>query len=529
MPGEAAETTRVASSGEPSQSTTQPSRTAVRDGLADHALARRQRSDAVATPLDDFLSEPDPGIALQLWFGAHPCLTDAGSGGIDRRRLTAAIDRDIAQIDQLMSDQVDAVLHNPRFQALEAAWRGVVYLVGQAQGDDRVAIRLLDVSWAELARDLERAMEFDQSQLWAKVYSAEFGMPGGEPYGILLGVYEIQHRRGPGHPTDDVATLDSLAQVAAASFAPFVVGMAPAMLGLDDFSRLGVPFDLEGVFRQPEYARWQSLREKPDARFLGITLPRVLMRCPYEDHGRRRDGFRYRECVEGPDLSRFLWAPATFAFGGVVIRAFRQFRWFADIRGAPLDMLGGGLVSDLPIHTFATEPHGVAARFPTDVSVSERQEMQLSELGFMPLCAIKNTELAVFYSNASVQRPQRYDRAEATANARLSSMLQYMLCVSRFSHYIKVMTRDRIGSFKTADECQNYLSRWLISYVTRNENLPMEQLAAYPLRNAQIQVRELPGKPGEYFATIHLQPHFQLDQVETGLKLVTELSGPKAA
>ena len=502
-----------------------PGGAGVRDALAQHACARDSRSAAVVTPLDDFLAEPDPAAALCLWFGDHPILR----GPPDPDRLAALIDADIARIDRMMARQLDAVLHHPRLKALEAAWRGTRYLLAQAQGEGRVRIRLLQATWQEVCRDLERAIEFDQSVLWQKIYATEFDMPGGEPFGLLVGLYEVQHRRMADHRTDDVAALSSLTQIAAAAFAPVVVGAAPGLLGLDDFARLGSPMDLAAIFRQPEYARWRTLREQEDSRFLGITVPRMLLRRPWADDGRRRDGFRYQEDVAARTPERLLWAPASLAFASVAIRAFRDYRWFADIRGAPQDAIGGGLVADLPQLPFATEPHDVAIRPATDVAVSERLELALNENGLLALCDIKDTPYAVFHGCPSLQLAKRYDRPDATANARLSTMLQYMLCTARFSHYIKVMMRDRLGAFTTPEECEAHLHSWLLSYVTRNDNLPLERLARFPLREARVTVRELPGKPGSFHATLQLSPHFQLDTIETGLRLVTELPKARAA
>jgi type VI secretion system protein ImpD len=494
----------------------------LRFGLVEAALAKP--GEPARRRLDAFLEAPDPAVALAAWFGDFRQL----GRPLDAGRVAAALDRDIAAIDALMSDQVDAVLHARRFQRLEAIWRGSAYLVRQSAGDEEVKIRLLDLSWAELCRDLERAVEFDQSQLFDKVYNAEFGMPGGEPYGLLIGDYEVRHRRAAGHPTDDIAALKNMSQVAAAAFAPFVVGASPAMLGLDGFGELALPLDLGSLFRQVEYSRWRSLRDSEDARFVGVTLPRVLMRLPYRDDPGRTDRFRFREDTSAQDLSGYLWATAGFAFAAVAIRAFADFGWFADIRGAPRDHLAGGMVAGLPVPSFATDAEGVAQTYSTDASISERLENELSAFGFIPLSDAKQTEYAVFYGNQSVQQPKRYDRALATANAQLSAMLQYILCVSRFSHYVKVLARDRIGSFESPEDCESFLSNWLMDYVTGDDNAPLAVKAQYPLREASVQVREAAGRPGEFMASINLRPHFQLDQVVSSFKLVTEVAGPKA-
>ncbi len=303
-----------------------------------------------------------------MWYGTHPALDNP----YNRRRIIQALDRDIAEIDGLMSRLVDACLHDPRFQRLEASWRGVAFLVDRSNAVDGVKIRLLSISWSEICRDLERAIEFDQSQLFDKIYNQEFGMPGGEPFGVLIGNYEILHKRGPGHTTDDVAALTAMSQVAAAAFAPFIVGCSPPLLGIDSFRELGVPIDLSSQFRQADYMRWQTFRDTEDSRFVGLLLPRVLMRVPYHDDGSRIDGFRYREDVSDPRREDYLWGTACFAFASVLINAYASSGWFTDIRGVRRDEIGCGLVVGLPIQSFGTDLDGIALKYSTDVSISER-------------------------------------------------------------------------------------------------------------------------------------------------------------
>jgi type VI secretion system protein ImpD len=481
--------------------------------------------DTAAERLPAFLAEEDWGRALAIWFRHAGPLAGAPAKG----RILAALDREIAEIDALLTEQTNAIIHHRRFQALEAGWRGLRYLVAAADEVDNVLVRVLHLSWAECCRDLERAIEFDQSQLFAKIYSEEFGMPGGRPYGILVGNYEVQHRRSAEHPTDDVAALKAAAQVAAAAFSPLVVGASPVMLGLDGFRDLAQPIDLPGTFRHPDYARWKSFQESDDARFVGITLPRILLRLPYRDDGSRIDGFRFAEETEGPEDRHHLWGCAAFAFASIVIRAFGASGWFTDIRGARRDSGGSGLVADLPVPWFDTDRPGLAIRYSTDVALSERQEKELGDLGFIPLLKAKDTPFSIFYGNQSAQAAKRYDSAAATMNARLSTMLQYILCVARFAHYVKVLARERVGSFVTPEECETFLQKWLHAYVNSNEGGGAEMLARYPLREGRVLVREPPGRPGTYQCTIHLKPHFQLDQVISEFKLVTELAPRQAA
>ena len=435
-----------------------------------------------------------------------------------------AVNREIARIDAMLTAQVNAILHHPAVQKMEASWRGLHYLVSQVPEGANIKVRVLDVSWKDLARDLSRALEFDQSQLFRKVYSEEFDTPGGEPFGVLIGDYELRHRPGPDHPIDDLAALKGAAGVAAAAFAPFVAAAHPALLDLSEFAELELPLNLPRTFEQAEYVAWNAFRETEDARFVGLTLPRVLMRPPYRDDGGRVDGFRFREDVGGPGRGGCVWGNAAYAFGAVLVRAFADSGWFAAIRGAAPGAAAGGLAPALPAPSFGLDRPGVAPRPPTDAVVTDAAEKEIGELGFIPLCACQDAGAAAFYGNQSVQKPAKYDEPAATANARLSAMLQYILCAGRFAHYVKVIARDRLGSFAGPAECEDYLRRWLQNYTTANDEAGPDLKAKHPLREARVQVREQPGKPGSYLCVTHLRPHFQLDQLSAGVKLVTELA-----
>jgi len=481
----------------------------------------RQRSARLqATPrfLQQFL-DAAPAEALALW------LRWKAPAGLPRNReqLLRMLARDIADIDALLSDQVDAILHHPQFQRLEASWRGLRYLVDQIDPEEHnIRIRVLSVSWAELARDLERAGEFDQSQLFRKVYSAEFDMPGGTPYGLLLGDYEIRHTVSP-EGVNDLRVLQGIAEVAAAAWAPFVAAAHPALLGLDSFADLQFPLNLPQTFEQLEYLKWRAFRDSEDSRFVGLVLPRVLRRLPYEDDGSRRDGFRYRENVAGPDARKYLWGTAVYAFGAVVARSFADSGWLASIRGVQRGVEGGGLVTGLPVHWFSTHRPGLVPKPPTDVIIHDRQEPELSELGFIPLCACPDTPYAAFYAAHSVQKPRKYSEPAATLNAKVSAMLPYLLCASRFAHYIKVILRDKVGTFAEPEECEDFLHRWIHQYVTADPEASPEVKARLPLREARIQVRAHPAKPGSFRCIAHLWPHYELDELTTTLRVATEV------
>lgn len=479
-----------------------------------------------ADVLDAFLAERSPERAVSLWFGA-------GALPSDPRARTLRVENDIARIDDLVRAQLDAVLHHPRFQRLEASWRGLRYLAERADAErggegPPVKIRVLACSWAETARDLERAIDFDQSQLFRKIHDDGFGAAGGEPFGLILGDYDVSHRPRPGHPQGDVGILAAISHVAAASFAPFVAGCHPSLFGIDRFADLALPLDLAQNFALPEYARWTAFRKSEDSRFVALTVPRVLARLPWRDDGTRADGFRYHEEASLPDGSGLLWGTAVYAFGSVVARAFAEWSWPAEIRGLGDEGIKKGVVDGLCVPDFETDRAGVAPKIPTDVVVTDRLEHELGDLGFISLCPLDGTRLAAFFATPSVQLPAQYDKRGTTNNAKLSTMVQYMLCVSRFAHFVKAMGRDKVGSYSTAAECRRELEDWLAKYTTGDDDASPATRARYPLRDAQVEVREQPGKAGAYFCVVHLRPHYQLDQVAAAVRLVTEFAPVRA-
>ncbi|MCA9051623.1 MAG: type VI secretion system contractile sheath large subunit [Planctomycetaceae bacterium] len=468
--------------------------------------------------LERFLSQTSPAECLRIWFGRVP----ETAAQMQEARFRLA--RDIARIDRLLSQQVNEILHCPEFQALEASWRGLFYLWqsrdalfgehGFDDADARIEIRVLNVSKRELQKDFERAVDFDQNSLFHKVYEEEFGTAGGTPYGLLVADYEFTN-----HP-DDLDLLNRLSGVGAAAFAPVIAAAAPDLIGLDHFSDLEKPVDLERVFQQDRHRKWRSLRDRVDSQFLGLTLPRVLMRDPYRDDGGHAVGFRFHEDVQGADRRKYLWGSSAWAMAAVVLRAFANCGWFADIRGVERGVEGGGLVTGLPTHSFHTDGYGVARRSSAEVALSDRQEAELCDLGFIPLSHCKDTPYSVFYSNQSVHQPAQYDDPVVTANARISAMLQYVLCCSRIAHYVKVLARNKLGTHMSPYEIQNEVQTWLVQYVTPDEKADPAMKAQYPLREADVEVSEIPGQPGKYTMTVRLLPHYQLDQLSSSMELV---------
>jgi len=466
-----------------------------------------------------------PADALASWFG--PAVAMRLAGDLDACR--AALDRDIAAIDELIGGQLDVILHHPRLRRFEGCWRGLAWLAGGLDPTGRVRLKMLNLAWAELCRDLERAVEFDQSQLFQKIYENEFGMPGGEPYGLLVVDHEVRHRPMPGAPADDVNALAQLAAVAAAAFAPTVLAASPALLQVEDFADLAMVTELGDPFRSAEFTRWRSLSSREEMRFVAVALPRLLARTPWDDDPARADGFRYAEYAPSADCR--VWMNAGYAFAAVVARAFANHSWPADVRGSETDYIGGGLVTDLPVEPFRTDSDHTWVRPPVDIVFSDRIEAALVEAGLMPLSALPYGEEAVFSAVRSLQAPASYSgptAAAANANARLSAQINAMLCVSRFAHYVKIIGRDMVGSFRTAEEVEAQLQSWLTDYVNTSVAAGPEMRARYPLVGARVTVRERPGRPGVYGCVILLQPHFQLDDVTASFRLVTDIAAPGA-
>lgn len=427
--------------------------------------------------------------------------------------VEAMINARVAQIDHLLSIQLNEILHHPQFQKLEASWRGLKYLISQSETSTMLKIRVLNVSKKELLRDLQRAPEFDQSALFKKIYEEEFGVFGGDPFAALIGDYEFSK-----HP-EDLELLEKIAQVSAAAHAPFLTAASSQLLNMESFTQLDQPRDVARIFDTTEYAKWKSFRQGDDSRYVGLCVPHVLMRLPYGRDTVPVDAFTYEEGVDGTDHTKYLWGNAAYAMGTRLTNAFALYGWCAAIRGVE----GGGLVEGLPAHTFRTDEGDVALKCPTEIAITDRREKELADQGLVPLVHCKGTDKAAFFSVQSVNKPKLYDSDAANANARLSAQLPYIMATSRFAHYLKVMMRDKIGSFTSRDEIQMFLNRWIAQYVTSDDTATQATKAKYPLREARIDVEEVKGKPGVYRAVAFLRPHFQLDELTVSLRLVASL------
>ena len=436
------------------------------------------------------------------------------------KNLTVTINSAIKAIDETMSRQLAAIMHVPEFQQLEGSWRGLHYLVMNSETSSGLKLKVLNIAKKDLFKDLDKAVEFDQSQIFKKIYESEFGSPGGEPYGALIGDYEFTS-----HP-DDMDLLSNMSNVAAASFAPFLSAAAPSLFGFGDWTELSKPRDLEKIFESAEFIKWRSFRDSEDARFVSLSLPRTLSRLPYGANTKPIEEFGYEEVdvddsgtAKPVDHHEYCWMNAAYVLGARLTDAFAQHGWCTAIRGAE----GGGKVQGLPAHIFTSDDGDPDLKCPTEVGITDRREAEISKLGFLPLCHYKNTDYAVFFGAQTTQKPKKYDRPDATANAEISARLPYMMATSRIAHYLKVMARDKIGSFMEVSNCEAWLNRWINSYVNGNPEAGADLKAKYPLAEAKIEVKEIPGKPGSYNAIAYLRPWLQMEELTTSLRMVAEI------
>jgi type VI secretion system protein ImpC len=492
------------------------------------AESQKAAAGAVAADADQFAS------LLQKQFKPK---TDGARAEVERAvrtlaeqalRETAVVSDDvvgtikaiIAEIDKQLTDQVNVILHNERFQQVESAWRGLHYLVNNTETDELLKIRVLNISKKDLGRTLKKykGAAWDQSPVFKRLYEEEFGQLGGEPYGCLVGDYYFDHS-GP-----DVELLGEMAKISAAIHAPFIAGTAPSLLQMESWSELSNPADLTKVFSTPEYASWRSLRESEDARYLGLAMPRFLARRPYGAKSNPVEEFDFEEDTAGADSSKYAWANAAYAMAVNINRSFKLYGWCSRIRGIE----SGGSVEGLPTHAFPTDDGGIDMKCPTEIAISDRREAELAKNGFMPLIHKKNSDFAAFIGAQSLQKPAAYDDPDATANANLAARLPYLFATCRFAHYLKCIVRDKIGSFKERADMQVWLQSWIMQYVDGDPQHSSEDVKARkPLAAAEVVVEEVEGNPGYYTSKFFLRPHYQLEGLTVSLRLTSKLPSMK--
>jgi type VI secretion system protein ImpC len=434
--------------------------------------------------------------------------------------VVKTIEAMIAEIDKKLSAQVNEILHHAEFQQLEGSWRGLHYLVNNTETDEMLKIRVMNISKTDLGKTLKRykGAAWDQSPIFKKVYEEEFGQFGGEPFGCLVGDYYFDH--GP----VDVELLGEMAKISSSAFAPFICAAAPTLMQMNSWQELSNPRDVTKIFSTPEYAGWRSLRESEDSRFIGLAMPRFLARLPYGSKTNPVEAFDFEEDTGNAEHNKYTWANSAYAMAVNINRSFKLYGWCARIRGVE----SGGAVEGLPTHTFPTDDGGVDMKCPTEIAITDRREAELTKNGFMPLLHRKNSDVAAFIGAQSLNKPAEYDDPDATANAALAARLQYMFACARFSHFLKCMVRDKVGSFRERADMEKWLNGWIMNYVDGDPANSSETTKAQkPLAAAEVVVEEIPGAPGYYSSKFFLRPHYQLEGLTVSLRLVSKLPSGK--
>ncbi len=426
----------------------------------------------------------------------------------------------IAEIDKKLTEQVNLILHHADFQQLESAWRGLHYLVNNTETDEMLKIRVLNISNKDMAKTLKKfkGTAWDQSPIFKKIYEEEFGQFGGEPYGTLVADYHFDHS------PPDVELLAEMSKVAAAAHAPLITGASPTLFQMDSWSELANPRDLTKIFQTPEYAAWRSLRESEDSKYVGLAMPRFLGRLPYGSKTDPVEDFAFEEDTEGAASEKYGWVNAAYAMAVNINRSFKEYGWCSRIRGIE----SGGAVENLPSHTFPSDDGGVDQKCPTEIAISDRREAELARNGMMPLIHRKNSDLAAFIGAQSLHSPAEYNDPDATANANLAARLPYLFATCRFAHYLKCIVRDKIGSYKSRNDMQDWLQQWINQYVDFSSATSAEdEKARRPLASAEVVVEEVEGNPGYYTSKFFLRPHYQLEGLSVSLRLVSKLPTEK--
>ncbi len=431
--------------------------------------------------------------------------------------VSKTISEIIAGIDQQLTAQVNEIIHHEDFKALEGSWRGLHYLVNNTETSEMLKIRVLNISKKDLEKTLKKfeGVSWDQSPIFKKLYNEEFNQLGGVPYGALIGDYYFDKK------PDDVKMLKSMAEIAAAMHAPFIAASAPGLLGMESWQELTKPRDLTKIFGTDEYAAWRSLRESEDARYLGLTMPRTLARLPYGAKTSPVEEFAFEEDTAGADHSKYVWSNSAYAMGTNITRAFANYGWCARIRGSE----SGGRVQGLPVHTFPTDDGGVDMKCPTEVAINDSRGGELEKNGFIPLTHAKGTDYAVFMGAQSLQKPAVFDNPDATANANLAARLPYLFATCRFAHYLKVMVRDKIGSYKDRATMEADLNKWIGNFCC-DSSAAEETKMKNPLSEGRVEVLDVPGNPGYYTSKFYLKPHYQLEGLKVSLRLTSKMPPP---
>lgn len=433
----------------------------------------------------------------------------------DEKINNAVVDQMIAELDRKISEQLDAVLHNETFQKLESSWRGLKFLTERTDFRQNIKIEILSVTKDELLTDFEDSPEIVKSGLYKHAYTAEFGQFGGQPVAAIVSAYEF------GAGNQDIKLMQQLSSVGAMAHAPVIASAGPQMFGVETYEEIAALKDLQSIFEGPKYAKWNSFRESEDSRYFALTVPRFLLRLPYGPDTVPVKSFNYQEKAEGA-TSNYCWGNAAFAFATRLTESFAKYRWCPNIIGPQ----SGGAVENLQLHTYESMGQ-LQSKVPTEVLISDRKEFELAEQGFIALTMRKGSDNAAFFSANSVQKPKFFGNTEegktAELNYKLGTQLPYMFMINRLAHYIKVLQRENIGSWKSKQELSSELNNWIRQFVADQENPSAEVRSRRPLRKAEITVEDVEGEPGWYRVGMSVVPHFKYMGADFTLSLKGKL------
>lgn len=421
------------------------------------------------------------------------------------------LDNYIAKIDDMLSGQLDKILHNEKVQKLESTWRGLKYLVDRTDFKSNIEIDLLDVDKAALQEDFEDAPDVTHSGLYKHIYVQEYDTPGGKPFSAIISDFEFDHGNG------DVNLLRDLSKVAASAHCPFLGSVGAKFFGKKSLNDVMKIDDIGNYMERAEFIRWNSFRDTEDSRYVSLTFPRFLLRLPYGANNPVRS-FCYEERANSAKHENFLWGSAVYAFAANMCASFKDNGWLVNIRGPR----AGGKVENLPLHQFDAG-RGLQTKVPSESIISETREMEFANLGFIPLSYYKNSDYACFFSANSTQRAKLYNTPEATANSRINARMPYIFLASRIGHYLKVLQRENIGSVKDKKILEKELNSWLQTLVTTMNDPGPELMATHPLQEGAVRVEEIPDNIGYYRVSMYIQPHFQIEGVDVRLSLVGQM------
>jgi len=468
---------------------------------------------ALAPVVSNHFSNINEGHSIEDRFATGLAALVLNADQTESKLDKAAIQSLVSRIDQLVSDQLDEILHNETFKAVESAWTGIADLVRNTNFKANIQLSVLDVSKEEAFEDLElNFADIAGSAFFKKVYVSEYDQFGGHPFGGMIGLYDFANT------PNDLLLLQGFGKVATASHAPFIGSASPKFFGCENYGEVAQLRDVAGLLNSPRYARWNQLRETEEAAYIALTLPRYLARSPYNDESNPAYGVNYQETVRGDNENEYLWSNSSLLFARNMVRSFETSGWCQHIRGVK----GGGRVTGLPVHAYNLRGED-EIRNPTEITIPDFRELEFANSGFVPLVQKKGSSEAVFFSAQSIKKSFKFSDAKDSENSQLVSNLSYTLSITRIAHYVKCIMRDNIGSTADAAYIQAQIEGWMNRYVTTLVNPDDLTLRYYPFKAFSLSVEPIVGKSGWYHASLSVLPHIQFEGMDVDLRVDARL------